>query len=341
MPGSTASSSIRAALERALTRRWQRRGVWSLLLAPLAALYCAAAGLRRLAYRRGWAPVERVGVPVIVIGNLTVGGTGKTPLVLWLARFLRAHGYRPGLVARGYGGRATGPLAVTADSDPGEAGDEAVLLARRSDCPVVVGRDRAAAARRLLAVSSSDVIVSDDGLQHYRLGRDIEIAVLDGRRRLGNGLCLPAGPLREPPGRLRTVDLVVANGEARAGELGMELAVTALRNLQEPRRTAAARDFAGTPLHAVAGIGHPARFFDQLRALGLTVIEHPFPDHHRYRPADLEFGDAAPVIMTEKDAVKCRRFAQPRHWVLEVEARPDPRLGERILQLLKEVPRGG
>ncbi len=321
---------------------WQRRTGLTLVLAPLSLLYCALMGLRRLAYRLGLKRTLRLARPVIVVGNLTVGGTGKTPLVIWLGRFLRESGLHPGIVARGYGGRGRDwPLPVTADSDPDRVGDEAVLLARRSGCPVVVGPDRVAAARRLLAEHAScDVILSDDGLQHYRLGRDIEIAVIDGARRFGNGLCLPAGPLREPPRRLRAVDLVVTHGAPREGELGMRLVHTALRNLKDPVRLAQPRDFAWAAVHAVAGIGRPARFFDHLRALGLTVIEHPFPDHHRFRPRDLDAPGEAIVIMTEKDAVKCQGFARANHWVLEVEAKPDERLGVRILELLKEIPRG-
>ncbi len=320
---------------------WARLTPLSLALAPLAFLFCLAAGLRRAAYRRGWRRVERLPVPVVVIGNITVGGTGKTPLVLWLAAWLRARGFRPGILTRGYRGRARKwPQTVAPDSDPAEVGDEAVLLAQGSGCPVVAGPDRVAAGRRLLAEQDCDVVLSDDGLQHYRLHRDVEIAVVDGERRFGNGLCLPAGPLREPVARLRGVDLVVAHGTPRPGELGMRMPVTAIRNLAEPQRLTQARDFAWAPVHAVAGIGHPPRFFAALRAAGLTIIEHPFPDHHRFRPDDLDFGDEAPILMTAKDAVKCRSFARPAMWVVEIEAQPEPAVGERVLQRLREVPRG-
>jgi len=320
---------------------WERLTPLSLALAPLGWLVCALAWLRRLAYRRGWRRTGRLAVPVVVVGNLTVGGTGKTPLVIWLAGVLRAQGYRPGIIARGYRGRArTWPQPVTAQSDPDEVGDEAVLLAASSGCPVAVGPDRVAAGRRLLQDSDCDVVLSDDGLQHYRLHRDFEIAVVDGVRRFGNGLCLPAGPLREPVSRLASVDLVVTNGPARAGELAMGQQLTAIRSLADRQQLAEVRTFTGGPIHAVAGIGNPERFFDQLRALGMKVMPHPFPDHHRFRADDLAFADAAPILLTAKDAVKCRTFARPGMWVVEVEARPDPRVAEAVMQRLKEVSRG-
>ncbi len=330
-----------------LERHWYRLTPLSILLAPLAGLYCLAAGLRRVAYRRGLLSPERLPVPVIVVGNLTVGGTGKTPFVLWLARFLAAHGRRPGIVTRGYGGRSRHwPQRVRADSDPALVGDEPVLLARRAGCPVFADPDRVRAARALLveAEGGCDIVIADDGLQHYRLARDIEIALADGARGYGNGLCLPAGPLREPLSRLREVDLQVVLGEARGTrEWGMRL--VAARRLHRLDGTAAAEAAAlrGRPVHAVAGIGHPARFFAQLRALGLDILEHPFPDHHSYTAADLAFGDDLDIIMTEKDAVKCERLdlGGARAWSLAVEAEPAPGLGERLLALLEEKSRGG
>lgn len=314
-----------------IDEHWYRQSPWLWLLWPLSALFCLLVLLRRLLYRTGFLRTHRLAVPVIVVGNITVGGSGKTPLVLWLAEYLRQHGYRPGLISRGYGGKATHwPQTVTAQSDSLAVGDEALLLARRSGCPMAVGPDRVAAAAMLLAEHEVDIIISDDGMQHYRLGRDIEIAVLDGQRRLANGLCLPAGPLREPPGRLKSVDYIVVNGSAGEGEWSMLLeAGEALPLLGGPGR--AIPDLSSHPVHAVAGIGNPGRFFASLRALGLEPIEHPFPDHHPYRKGELEFNDTAMVLMTEKDAVKYLNYAGERHWYLPVSARLPDEFGERLL----------
>jgi tetraacyldisaccharide 4'-kinase len=324
-----------------LERHWQHDTLLSRALTPLSWLYCAVVALRRWCYRVGLLRSTRLPVPVVVVGNITVGGTGKTPLVCWLAELLRGAGYRPGIVSRGYGGRArTWPRAVEPDSDPAEVGDEPVLLARRTGCPMVVGPDRVADASMLLREHDCDLIVADDGLQHLALGRDIEIAVVDGMRRFGNARCLPAGPLREAPGRLTTVDFRVCNGEPKGDELGMRLKGGRLHRVGDDSMVAEVATFAGGPVHAVAGIGNPARFFADLRALGLEPIEHPFADHHAYTAADIDFGDGRPVIMTEKDAVKCVAFAGPEHWYLPVEAVPDPALGRRLLQRLEEHRNG-
>lgn len=320
---------------------WQERTWLSTLLLPIAWLYCLLISIRRLGYRSGVPRTRHLSVPVIVVGNVTVGGTGKTPLVIWLADLLRQQGWRPGIVTRGYGGQSrTWPVPVTPESDPAQVGDEPVLLARHAGCPVVAGPDRIADATALLQQHACDVIISDDGLQHYRLGRDIEIAVIDGQRRFGNGRCLPAGPLREPVGRLRRVQARVVNGDALAGEIGMRFEAGALHNLRTAQVVAPAELAAQGPVHAVAGIGHPARFFQQLRTLGFIVIEHAFADHHPYRPADIDFAENSRVVMTEKDAVKCQAFANARSWVLAVEARPDVALGEQVLKRLKEIIRG-
>ena len=324
----------------ALERHWQRFTLVSLLLLPLSLVFCSLVWLRRVLYRLGVLRSTRFPVPVIVVGNLTVGGTGKTPLVIWLADFLRQSGYRPGIVTRGYRGQSpVWPVSVKIDTAANLVGDEALLLARRSGCPVMAGPDRCASIRRLLE-QDCNVIVSDDGLQHYRLRRDLEIAVIDGTRRFGNGLCLPAGPLREPVSRLKSVAFRIANGQPGKGELGMSLAPAGFYNLAEPSRHGSAVLLRATPVHAVAGIGNPERFFATLRSLGLKVIPHPFPDHHAFQTGDLEFGDTLPLILTEKDAVKCQHFANPRFWVLAVDAEPDIRLGEKILQRLKEIPVG-
>lgn len=300
---------------------WLRGGprVWALL--PLAALFRALSALRRVAYATGLRRVVRLPVPVIVIGNIVVGGTGKTPLVLWTVRELLRRGARPGIVLRGYGGAATAsPQVVDAASDAAAVGDEAVLLARRSRCPVVAGADRVAAAQRLVDTGAVDVIVADDGLQHYRLGRDAEIAVIDAARGVGNGHCLPAGPLREPPSRLRRCDLVIASGGPhRLAQCHFGLRIRSAHPLCGAGVERPLDSFAGEQVHAIAGIGRPERFFNALQLAGIVVIAHPFPDHHRFRQEDLMFNDTLPVLMTEKDAVKCADLVDARHWVVPAE----------------------
>lgn len=279
-------------------------------------------------------------MPVIVVGNITVGGSGKTPLVLWLAEKLRGLGWQPGIISRGYGGENRAQIEVMPDSDPLVVGDEPVLLARRSACPVWVGRNRAEAARSLLKVyPACNLIISDDGLQHYRLARDVEIVVVDGERRFGNGFLLPAGPLREAVTRLASVDAVVVNGgsgevpdNAKAGFV-MSLAGSEFYNLADPVKRANPQDFVGQTLHAIAGIGNPLRFFDHLRSLGLVVSEHPLPDHHVFKPADLDF--PGQMLMTEKDGVKCAKFARENFWVLVVDAK----VGEDLAKLVAEKVR--
>ena len=310
-------------------------------LAPLGGLYCAVVTLRRALYRTGLLPAQEVGVPVVVVGNVTVGGTGKTPLVIWLVEVARRAGYRPGVVSRGYGGRAgSWPQQARPDSDPLMVGDEPVLIARRARCPVAVAPDRVAAARALVAHEGCDLVVADDGLQHLRLHRDVEIAVVDGERRFGNGLCLPAGPLREPRGRLASVDLVVARGPAGRGEYPMAYRPGPLRRVRDDSPDGAPRAAAGVPVHGVAGIGNPEPFFQGLRQAGFEVQPHPFPDHHPYAAGDLDFPDGAPVIMTEKDAVKYRPFAGSRHWYLPIEADVSPYLEPRFLELLENRRHG-
>jgi tetraacyldisaccharide 4'-kinase len=321
-------------------RFWYRIRPAHLLLVPASWLFGAVAGTRRSLYARGILRRERMPVPVIVVGNISVGGTGKTPLVVWLARLLRDHGFHPGIVTRGYRG-AGAVEPVPPDADPARAGDEPVLLAQRSACPVWTGRRRVLAARALLAAHPDcDVLISDDGLQHYALHRDLEIAVVDGERRFGNGFLLPAGPLRERVDRLEAVDAVVINGGAviarlRARQYAMQLSGRRLVNLLDPGRSAGAEAFAGQTLDAVAGIGNPARFFAHLRKLGLTIRPQPFPDHYAFVPEDFAFAAEGPVVMTEKDAVKCRAFARSNHWYLPVDAQVDAQLGDDILDSLK------
>jgi len=285
---------------------------------PLSWLYGGVIALRRLLYRMGVLRSVRLSTPVIVIGNLSVGGTGKTPLTIALAEGLRLRGYTPGVVSRGYGGTQKLPVLLDASPDPALVGDEPCLI-RASGVPVAVGRDRPAAAK-LLIEAGCDVVIADDGLQHYALARDLEICVIDGVRRFGNGRLLPAGPLREPMSRLQKVDYRVCNGGVVApGDIPMELKGGTVRALVDDH-TQPLADFAGQAVHAVAAIGNPLRFFASLRAQGLQVIEHPFPDHHAFVASDLSFNDGRPVLMTEKDAVKCRALAQPHWWSVPVRA---------------------
>jgi tetraacyldisaccharide 4'-kinase len=314
---------------------WYTRSPWLLLLTPFSLLYRVIVWLRRIAYRAGVLPSYRLEKPVIIVGNLTAGGTGKTPLVAWLTGYLRQKGCRPGIVARGYGGKASHwPLQVRPDSDPGIVGDEAVMLAGITGCPMAVAPDRVAAARELLDHCDCDLIISDDGLQHYALQRDLEIAVIDGVRRFGIGFLIPAGPLREPLRRLREVDLVVVNGLAGEGEYPMRMLTGTARGIREPKLQRELEDFRGQSVHAVAGIGNPARFFNELRQHGMQVEGHVFPDHHRFEPEDIQFGDNRPVLMTEKDAVKCRQFASGNEWVVPVTVEMTKEFCKRLDVLL-------
>ena len=316
----------RSALERWLQTLWYGDSRLYLLLLPLSWLYCALVALRRTAYRIGLLPGRALGCKVVVVGSLLVGGSGKTPLVIALARALERRGLRVGIVCGGYRGRAASwPVMVTPDTDPDEAGDEALLLAQKTGLPVAAGPGRVAAARALLQQEACDVLLCDDGLQHYALKRDMEIVVVDAERGYGNGACLPAGPLREGRRRLRHVDAVVALGDAIEGATTiMHYAGTDACKLQDPEQCYALDAFAGQNVHAVAGLGNPQRFFRQLLEAGIPVVAHAFADHHRYSPADLAFRDQYPVLMTEKDAVKCRPFSKPHWWVVPVEAQLDP-----------------
>lgn len=333
-------------------REWTQKSYWQFLLLPLSWLFRCVIDLRRFLFIQGWLTSERLPIPVIVVGNITVGGSGKTPLVIWLVEHLRAAGYVPGVISRGYGGTEPGPFEVGPLSDAREVGDEPVLIATRTEAPLFIGRDRVVAGKALLAAyPDCDVLVSDDGLQHHRLQRSVEIAVVDGDARFGNGRLLPAGPLREPVNRLSSVDFVVVNegNSDRAGTstplafpgmmpgegVSMRLSGQVFYNAKDPNWHALAGDIRGQSLHAVAGIGRPKRFFDHLRQLGLSVVEHPFPDHHSYREEDFAFGTDAIVLMTEKDAVKCRSFARESWWVLAVTASLEDRFGAHLVAKLR------
>lgn len=333
-------------------REWTRRSAWQIILWPFSWLFRLLSTWRRCAYRRGWLTPQRLSIPVIVVGNISVGGSGKTPLVIWLVEQLRAAGYSPGVISRGYGGSVRGPFEVGPLSDPTEVGDEPVLIAMRTEAPLFIGSDRVAAGKALLATHPNcDVIVSDDGLQHYALQRDIEIVVVDEAVGFGNGLLLPAGPLREPVKRLKDVDSIVLNRVKTSSAtkpvpladsmgvpqepMSMRLSGQVFYNLKNPERHALAADFRDQTLHAVAGIGRPQRFFDHLRALRLEISAYPFPDHHRFVPSDLAFAGDATVLMTEKDAVKCKAFAKENWWSLAITAELDDQFMPRLLKKLR------
>jgi len=317
-------------MERGLSALWYREeGAAAALLRPLAALYGALLAVRRRAYESGWLRAASAGKPVVVVGNLTVGGSGKTPLAIWLARALTAEGLKVGIVSRGYGRRGRELRTVDTQSHWREVGDEPLLLARRSACPTVVAADRVAGARAL-AARGVDVIVADDGLQHLQLARDCAIVVIDGARGFGNGRLLPAGPLREPVVQLWRADAVVVTGPCQhpslvralppQGVLTMHLIVDEAVQLAPPAAARPLAAFRGQRVHAVAGIGNPERFFASLRAHGIEVIAHAFPDHHPFAAGELGFADELPVLMTEKDAVKCAAFANARLWYVPVTA---------------------
>ena len=313
---------------------WYKSSGWRYVLWPLSLLYRCVVSLRYWLYRCGFMHTTRLPVPLIVVGNITVGGTGKSPLVAELARRLGARGIRVGLVSRGYGGRAKNwPQLVNADSDPSLVGDEAVMLAQQTQCPMVVGPKRALAAQLLLDKFQVDCIISDDGMQHYALQRDINIALIDACRGFGNGLCLPAGPLRAPQSHLADVDVIAHHSiYAREDAAGMYLEPKCLQQLSTAA-TLQLDKLVGRRVIAVTGIGNPQRFFSTLARLGCIVEEHVFPDHHVFKPADIDFGADAFVVMTAKDAVKCIAFATNAHWSLSVTAVLNARLCDQLNQL--------
>jgi tetraacyldisaccharide 4'-kinase len=302
------------------------------LLLPLSGIYWFLITLRRFLYQIGLFGRHKAAVPVIVVGNITTGGTGKTPVTIWLVNALRERGLAAGIVSRGYGGsRSSTSMRVDAASDPTVVGDEPVLLAQRTQCPVVVDANRARAAQ-MLADDGVDVIVADDGLQHYRLERTYEICVIDGARGLGNRLLLPAGPLRETIDRLEEVDQILVNGmrheESTDITVGEQNAIEFNLVASEVERlngslTRPIKRFSGTTVHGIAAIGNPARFFDMLRAHGIQVIEHAFRDHAAISQRDLDFGDDFDVLMTEKDAVKLGHVSSDKYWVVPVDMQID------------------
>ncbi len=328
-------------LSRWLQDAWYKEMYISSFFMPLSMLYDDFSRFRRFLYKIKVLKSTKLPVPVIIVGNITVGGTGKTPLTLWLANFLKEKGYKPGIISRGYGGNSeVWPQWLEDQSDPEQVGDEAVLMKKRSASPVAVGPERVEAAQLILEKADCNVIISDDGLQHYALERDIEIAVVDGDRRYGNGYTLPCGPLREPIERLQSVDFVVVNGgEIEEDEFSMTVDGDIAVNLvtQEEKSLT---DFSLLPSHAIAGIGNPKRFFKLLEKKGISIDTHAFQDHYSFSENDLKFNDDKPVLMTEKDAVKCLHFAKEKHWFVPVKAYPQEQFIDKIFTLLKEKKSG-
>lgn len=329
---------------------WYRSDFLASLLAgfllPLSWLYCAIIVARRKIYQLNLKKSYAARAPVVVIGNIVVGGSGKTPLLISVCEFITNKGFKPGVVSRGYGGKVTGVKQVL-DGDPAElVGDEPLMIYQRTKAPVVVGADRVAAVHYLLENNQCDIVLSDDGLQHYRMQRNVEIAVIDSNRGFGNGFCLPAGPLRERESRLNDVDIIVYNSAAdgpcvkSTEACSYTLKVVDVCHLSRDECVPLS-SFADKTIHAVAGIGNPSRFFTQLRDNGIDITEHAFSDHHAYAPADFSDWDKDCIIMTEKDAVKCRHLTLPDAWVVRVMAdisdSLESQLNTKILPLLKQA----
>jgi len=320
---------------------WYTKHPLGIVLLPFSWLYTLIIVLRRLCYQSGLIAVTKINVPVIIVGNISVGGTGKTPLVIWLAEYFKSKGFKPGIVSRGYGGKFSGKTQqVRPDSDPLLVGDEPVLISKRTNCPVAIAVQRRSAAEELIEHCDCDIILCDDGMQHYSLDRDIEIAVVDGQRRFGNKYCLPAGPLREPMSRLKTVDFIVSKYIASRHEYKMEYRYGDLISLTNPARTISVESFNSESVHAIAGIGNPDRYFSYLRNKKIKLIMHEFPDHHPFVAEDIIFNDNLPVVMTEKDAVKCTAYATDQHWYLPITATLPESFAYRLEVLMKEIING-
>lgn len=327
-----------------IVQSWYQKSLWLYLLFPLALVYWVLSTTRRLLYGVGLLSSFRSPVPVIVVGNITVGGTGKTPLVIALCQHLQREGITPGVISRGYGGKAPAyPYAVTAQSNALHSGDEPLLIAEQTGVAVVVDANRERAIRYVLANHACDVIIADDGLQHYALQRDIEVVVVDGSRVFGNGCLLPMGPLRESVSRLKQVDYVIGNGRSLdlpciSMQHTMRLQPTVLKSLDDGLAVTFDQWSGAKRVHAVAGIGNPDRFYQTLKECGFDPIVHSYPDHHHYSQGDLAFGDDLPIIMTAKDAVKIRALGSLKHsWYLSVEATVDNDFFPTVIQQIKTL----
>lgn len=321
-----------------ILKAWQHKNLfYYLVLLPSSWLFFLLIQLRRWLYRHGCLSSHKLSVPVVIVGNINIGGSGKTPVVIWLVEQLKQQGYQPGVISRGYGRKAQGIHHLNQQSTTAEAGDEPLLIYQRSGCPVVVCADRVMAGKALLSEHPEcDVIICDDGLQHYRLKRDIEIAVVDGQT-VGADL-LPAGPMREPMKRLASVDFIISRDQVNIdNSYPMQLHADLFYNLLKPDQRVQADGFSGKQMAAIAGIGQPNKFFKQLVLMGLAVKEIPFPDHHVYTPQELDVISCEILLMTEKDAVKCRQFAKAHHWVLPVSAIIQGDLMTKLIESLSQI----
>jgi tetraacyldisaccharide 4'-kinase len=327
---------FKLAIHRFVDEIWYEKNFWQYLLVPFAFVYGGLVRARKLVYQSGALSVFRASVPVLVVGNVSIGGTGKTPLTIWLAAKLTEFGFKPGIVCGGYRGRANSwPQQVRVDSDNYVVGDEAIILAANTSVPVVAGPDRGNAVKALLEKYDVDFVLSDDGMQHYSLARDIEIAVINGVRRLGNGKIIPAGPLRESGKRLKEVDMIVCNGIPARGEFAMNYRAEELRKLGGAGHAILLQSFSEKHVHAVAGIGNPESFFSLLESLGFLLEKHVFPNHHFYEERDIAFDDGMPIVMTEKDAVKCVRLKNENMWYLPLKVELSLAFEERLKSILK------
>ena len=315
---------------------WYKKSFWLYILAPFTFLFSSLVKARRNSFKKNPKKVWNSPKPIIVVGNISMGGTGKTPLVKFIANELVKRGFKPGLVSRGYGGKYSGTLEVTSETTYKQTGDEAQILAKLN-VPFFIDKSRSRAARKLQEKHDVDVIISDDGLQHYAMGRDIEIAVIDGARRLGNGLAFPAGPLREPKSRLSEVDFIVNNGGPTEGdEILMTLSPAKFIHLNSGKEYAVDKWPMHNQVHAIAGVGNPNRFFDLLLRLGFEFDKNPFPDHHKYNKRDLYYLDHLPILMTEKDAAKCKHFKNSKIWYLSIESKIEPQFIDRLEEKLND-----
>lgn len=322
-----------------LDHYWYDFNIVAFLMLPLAVVFCLISLLRRLMYKIYIFRSYKLPVPVIIIGNITVGGTGKTPMLVEVCKQLKLAGLKPGIISRGYGGKSKQwPLDVKQDSDALETGDEPLMLARRTQCPVVVGPDRVADAKHLLEHYDCNVILSDDGMQHYRLRRDFEIAIVDAKRKSGNGFCLPAGPLREPKWRLNSADLVIENG-GDMNEFAYRVIAEKVISITSSKQ-AELKEFKDHLVHALAGIGNPDRFFNILETNQINYIPHIFPDHHVYRIKDLQFSDELAVIMTEKDAVKCKKYSMNHYWYMPIDVDLSDKAQSKLDEIIQKVSHG-
>ncbi len=319
-----------------IVNAWYEGRWWLGLLYPFSLLFLFIVKLRRYGYLKGILKSYKLPKPVIVVGNITLGGTGKTPVVIALANFLKTQNLKPGIISRGYKGKKNhSATEVTKTSTSEDVGDEALLIYRHTQCPMVIGRKRVEAADLLLNLYQCDVIICDDGLQHYQLQRDVEIVLIDSERSFGNGWCLPAGPLREPVSRLIPVDLILSQGEHVLADHQFKLKAKQVISLMDETIVQELKQFAGKTVHAVAGIGNPSRFFASLTEASMQLIQHVYPDHYQYSAEDINFDSDEPVIMTEKDAVKCFDFADFRHWYLSVDLQLDDTFYQKILNKIE------